>query len=89
MFNCAVCGCERSRTDLVDEVFNIEGEYMLVERIPAEVCTRCGEQSVSIETFETVRLTIKRGAAPYRSVQMTVFEFQTIAAAKVADAAGS
>ena len=88
MFNCAVCGCKGSRTNLVDEVFNIEGEYVLVERIPAEVCTRCGEQSVSIETAEAVRLTVKGGDVPYRSVLMRVYEFEPTASnANAADAA--
>ena len=88
MFNCAVCGCKGSRTDLVDEVFNIEGEYVLVEHIPAEICTRCGEQSVSIETVEAVRLTVKGGDVPYRSVLMRVYEFEpTTSNIKAADAA--
>ena len=75
MFSCAVCGCKQSRTDPVDEVFNVDGEYVLVERIPAEVCTRCGEQSVSIETFKAIRLAIKGGVVPARAVQMRVYEF--------------
>lgn len=86
MFNCVVCGCKGSRTDLVDEVFNLDGEYVLVERIPVEVCTRCGEQSVNIETAEAVRLTVKGGATPYRSVQMSVFEFEVMGNAQTVDA---
>lgn len=78
MFSCAVCGCQQSRAGLVDEVFNVDGEYVLVESIPAEVCTRCGEQSVSVETFEAVRLAIKGGTVPARSIQMRVFEFSAL-----------
>ena len=59
----------------VDEVFKIEGEYVLVESIPAEVCTRCGEQSVGLETVETVRQAIHGGATPARSIELRVFEF--------------
>ncbi len=86
MFSCAVCGCKQSRSDLIDEVFQVDGAYVLVEHIPAEVCTRCGEQSVSIETAEAVRSSITSGATPYRSVQMRVFEFEGIGNAKAADA---
>ncbi len=86
MFSCAVCGCKKSRMDLADEVFNIDGEYVLVERIPTEVCVRCGEQSVSIATSETVRLSIKGGAAPTRSIQMLVYEFAASGSARSADA---
>lgn len=84
MYSCAVCGCNQSRTDLVDEVFKVEGEYVLVEGIPAEVCTRCGEQSVSMETAETVRCAVKE-AAPKRTVQMRVFEFASKETVQSAD----
>ena len=86
MFGCAVCGCKQSRTDLVDEVFNVNGDYVLVEHIPAEVCVRCGEQSVEIETAETVRISIRGGAVPARSIQMHVFEFSSLGNVRSADA---
>ena len=38
---------------MVDEVFKIDEEYVLVDCIPAEVCSRCGEQSCTFETAET------------------------------------
>ena len=89
MFCCAVCGCKQSRADLVDEVFNVGGEYVLVERIPAEVCTRCGEQSVGLETFDKVRSAINGESAPFRSIQMRVFEFDATGNTSVADATTS
>ena len=76
MSECAVCGCKRSRTDLVDEVFHVDGAYVLVEHIPARICTRCGEEYISLETVEAVRLAVQGGATPYRSIQMRVFEFE-------------
>ena len=72
--------------ETVDEVFKVGGEYVLVERIPAEVCTRCGEQSVSIETAETVRKAVNGGVAPARSIQMRVFEFASTENVRAADA---
>ena len=86
MFSCAVCGCKQSRMDLVDEVFQVDGEYVLVEHIPAEVCIRCGEHSVSVETSERVGLSIKEGTAPVRSVQMRVFKFASARNSRSADA---
>ncbi len=86
MNECAVCGCKQTRTDLVDEVFQVDGSYVLVEQIPANVCTRCGEQSVSLETAETVRQAVNGGASPIRSVRMQVFEFGSIEWAQAADA---
>ena len=85
MNECAVCGCKHSRTDLVDEVFQVDGAYVLVEHIPAKVCTRCGEQSVSLETAETVRQAVSEGVPPIRSIDMRVFEFGSIESAPAAD----
>ena len=75
MFECAVCGHKVSRSEVVDEVFKIDGEYVLVERIPAEVCVRCGEQSFSLETAETVRQTVSRQGVPVKSIEMRVYSF--------------
>lgn len=86
MYTCAVCGCKQSRMEEVDEVFKIDGEYVLVESIPTEVCARCGEQSVSLETVETVRQAVNGGATPARSVEMRVFEFSAANQFKAADA---
>ncbi len=75
MFECAVCGCKQSRTDLIDEVFKVDGEYLLVEGIPSEVCNRCGEQSFSLETADSVRRAVSDGTSPVRAVEMRVFAF--------------
>ena len=73
MYECAVCGYKQGRTDLIDEVFKVDNEYVLVEGIPAEVCVRCGEQSFSLETAEHVRRAVAGGMQPLRSVEMRVF----------------
>ncbi len=76
MFECAVCGYKQSRTDLIDEVFKVDSEYVLVEGIPAEVCARCGEQSFSLETAENVRRAVDGGISSLRSVEMRVTAFE-------------
>jgi YgiT-type zinc finger domain-containing protein len=72
MFTCAVCQGEESLEELVDEVFRVGEEYVLVGRIPAEVCVLCGEQAFSSETTERVR-SIVHGRS--KSVQMQIFDF--------------
>ena len=64
-----------SREELVDEVFCIEGQYVLVGGIPAEVCVRCGEQSFSRETAERVRMLVRDEADVEAEVLMRVYEF--------------
>ena len=75
MPDCPVCGAERSREELVEEVFHVDDRYVLVGRIPARVCVRCGEQSFSRETAERVRSMAHGDAEPIRAVPLAVFEF--------------
>lgn len=74
-FTCWVCGAGDSREGLVEEVFRVDGKYVLVSRIPATGCARCGEESSSRETTERIRLMVHGGTEPAESVALTVFEF--------------
>ena len=75
MFTCVVCSAKESREELVDEVFQVDGRYVLVKGVPAEVCARCGEQAFSRETTERVRLMVHGEAKATASVPMQVFDF--------------
>ena len=75
MSACAVCGCSESRDELVREVFQIGSNYVLVNCIPANVCSRCGEQSFSREVTEKVRQMLHEQATPTKSITVNVFEF--------------
>ena len=75
MFTCVVCSADESLTELVDEVFKVDGRYVLVGDVPATVCRRCGERSFSRETTEKVRLLVHGQAAAARSVPLQVYEF--------------
>lgn len=73
MFSCHVCGDTTATTELVSEVFDIDGRRVLVERIPARVCHRCGEATFSRETTEQVRKMVHGAARPDRTVPLDVF----------------
>ena len=73
MFKCHVCGGTAAREDLVSEVFTVDGRRALVERIPAEVCERCGEATFSSATTEKVRRLVHGEGRPVRTVPMDVF----------------
>ena len=75
MFTCPVCGAGDGREEPVEEVFRIDGKYVLVDRIPATVCARCGEESFSRETTEGIRLMVHGGTEPTKSVVLKVLEF--------------
>ena len=51
-FKCHVCGGETAREEFVSEVLEVDGRRVLVEHIPAQVCTRCAEAAFSRETTE-------------------------------------
>ena len=75
MSTCSVCDAGDKREELVEEVFRIDGDYVLVERIPATVCARCGEESFSRETTERIRLMVHGRTEPAKSIALKVFEF--------------
>jgi HTH-type transcriptional regulator / antitoxin MqsA len=75
MFKCHLCGNTAARADFVSEVFTVKGKPVLVERIPAQVCERCGEATFSRETTEKVRRLVHGGGQPVRTVPLEVFAF--------------
>ena len=75
MSTCAVCHAEENRNELVEEVFRVDGRYVLVDSIPAVVCSRRGEQTFSRDTVEKVRLMVHGEAKAIRSLPMQVFRF--------------
>ena len=75
MFSCNACGSAERRDEAVDEVFNVDGDYVLVARVPSTVCLRCGERSFSRHTTEKVRLLVHEQAKSPRSVPLRVYEY--------------
>ncbi len=75
MFRCAVCHHTESREELVEKMFHVDERYVLVERIPAVVCARCGEPTFSRETTERTRTLVHGGAKPSKSVPLEVLDF--------------
>ena len=75
MFTCSICGAREGREEFVEEVFRIDGKYVLVGHIPASVCARCGEETFSRETTERIRVMVHGQAQPTKSIALKVFEF--------------
>jgi YgiT-type zinc finger domain-containing protein len=70
-----VCGATQAQAELVNEVFLIDGKFVLVEQIPALVCAQCGEMTFSRETTEKIRRMVHGEAQPVKTVQLDVFAF--------------
>jgi YgiT-type zinc finger domain-containing protein len=75
MFKCHVCGSTEGREGRVNEVFHIDGQLVLVEKIPAVVCRCCGETIFSRETAESVRQLVRGQGKPVKSVRLDVFAY--------------
>ena len=73
-FKCHVCGGESASDEFVSEVLEVDGRRVLVEHIPARVCTRCAEPAFSRETTERIRLLVHGTGRPARTVPLDVFE---------------
>ena len=69
-----ICGNETASSAFVDEVLHIDGRRVLVEHIPAQVCTRCGEAVFSRETTERVRQLVHGASRPTKTIPLDVFE---------------
>ena len=72
MFHCHVCGPDAAKSELVSEVFNLEGRRVLVENIPALVCKHCGEAAFSRKTTELIRQMVHGAGHPVKTVPMDV-----------------
>ncbi|HHW75855.1 MAG TPA: YgiT-type zinc finger protein [Xanthomonadaceae bacterium] len=75
MSKCEVCGNHKFRRQEVEEVFHIDGRYVLVEHIPATVCLQCGEKTFDAETAESIRRLLHGQNKPQRSTVLEVFAF--------------
>ncbi|OGA34218.1 MAG: YgiT-type zinc finger domain-containing protein [Betaproteobacteria bacterium RIFCSPLOWO2_12_FULL_62_13b] len=72
-FKCHVCGGETARDEFVSEVLEVDNRRVLVEHIPAQVCTRCNEAAFSRETTERIRLLVHGAIRPDKTVPLEVF----------------
>lgn len=73
-FKCHICGSETAKDAFVSEVLEVDGRRVLVEHIPAQVCTRCGEAVFSPETTERIRSLVHGAGRPNRTIPLEVFE---------------
>jgi HTH-type transcriptional regulator/antitoxin MqsA len=75
MFTCHICGSHELEKSFISETFEIRGETVLVERIPAIVCTQCDEVIFDLQTGDQIRAILHDDARPARRVSIPVYEF--------------
>ncbi|HTG44255.1 MAG TPA: YgiT-type zinc finger protein [Verrucomicrobiae bacterium] len=64
---------------LVTYTQEIDGKFVVVERVPARVCRETGEQLFSPETVERLQTIIQSRVKPTRVMETPVYEFSQAA----------
>jgi HTH-type transcriptional regulator / antitoxin MqsA len=66
---CTVCGNTSFKEQLIDDIYeNPDGEKFVIERIPASVCTVCGERTLSLATTKHIFELLDKKTLPSRSI---------------------
>ena len=74
VFRCTVCGADGCHEEMVDEIFHLAGQYVLVDNMPAAVCNRCGDRTLSADTVERARVVVHGQTKPVKSIPLIVYE---------------
>jgi hypothetical protein len=75
MFHCDVRGSSEFWAEKVSEVFQLAGKPVLVEAIPATVCTQYGETTFSRTTTEQVRTMLNQQKPSDRATTIDFYAF--------------
>jgi YgiT-type zinc finger domain-containing protein len=53
----------------------LDGKWIIIERVPAKVCPQCGEKLFSASQVERLQQIAREQQAPCRIVETPVFDF--------------
>jgi YgiT-type zinc finger domain-containing protein len=72
---CEVCSIGSRRRQAIRYTLSTPQGVILVEHVPAEVCDRCGEVTLTPEVVERLQQTIWKNEPPARMLETPVYEF--------------
>ncbi len=73
---CDVCYSRWARVETLDKVLRIDGEFVMVYGLPAEVCVDCGEEMFSDDDIEWVRAMLRGdGRKTAKTVTLDAYHF--------------
>ncbi len=74
---CHICGKQMAEKQINQE-FWIKGSLIVIESIPAGVCTQCGEKVVKADIGQQIGLLLTKTnkLQPARNINVPVFEFK-------------
>ena len=59
----------------VTYTLDVDGNFYIIEHVPARVCQETGEQLFSPETVERIQTLIRGGTEPARVVETPVYDY--------------
>ena len=71
---CVFCGGTLRQEDVTFS-YDEDDMHILVEHVPAEVCTRCGEKLYAPEVTDALLQFAKQQFQPVKVIQVPVYEF--------------
>ena len=75
---CAFCkGNTEER--LITYVQEYKGRVVIIENVPAEVCTQCGEKFIGPEVAEKIQRLVWEQPAPKRRADVPVYDLAEVA----------
>ena len=72
---CEVCAIGERRAKLIRYSLTIGDRMILVDHVPAEVCDRCGEVTLTPDVVERLQKTVWQQHPPARVIETPVYEF--------------
>ena len=75
MRKCEVCGIGERRQTTTNEAFFVNDRWVVVERIPVDVCSHCGETTFDAGTAERVRQIVQSGQPPRAAIEADIYEY--------------
>ena len=71
---CVFCGGTVKKKQVTFS-YEDSDKYILVENVPAEVCTRCGEKTYSPEITDEILKFAKNKFKPVKTIEVPVYDF--------------
>ena len=75
---CAFCKGEVEER-LIRYVQEFEGRVIIIENVPAEVCSQCGEKFIRPEVAEKIQRLVWEQPSPKRSAKVPVYDLAEVA----------
>ena len=64
---------------LITYVQQYKGRVIIIENVPAEVCTQCGEQLLRPEVAERIQKIVWESPTPTRKAEIPVYDLAQVA----------